>query len=317
MMRKGHEGQGSQRSFFQEIKLLFDRRRLGEMLVMKGVITPQQLRLALQQQKETGAPLGQVFITNSMISKTQLHFILGRQSCLRIAAGVLFFTCLVSGNQKRAHAEAIKDVPAQITLASISGPYNKVAAYPALFGMDEKQSQNLAPFVKWTGMFKRFESELRNADNKAAMRDWQENLKPMASLDLKTMAAKVNDLVNEKPYILDNKNWGSSDYWATPVEFLQRGGDCEDFAIAKYTALRSLGVPEDRLRVAIVHDTEKNIPHAILIVYTDQGPYFLDNQLKRLMAAGDEGRYRPIFSINREAWWLHTAPSSAVIASAQ
>ena len=28
-------------------------------------------------------------------------------------------------------------------------------------------------------------------------------------------------------------------------------------------------------------------------------------------------RYRPIFTINRNAWWLHTKPGSTVLASAE
>jgi predicted transglutaminase-like cysteine proteinase len=138
----------------------------------------------------------------------------------------------------------------------------------------------------------------------------------MKGRSMKSMAEGVNRLVNQKKYIIDKRNWGKSDYWATPVEFLQRGGDCEDFAIAKYTALRSLGFPEERLRVAIVQDTVKDIPHAVLVVYTDEGAFILDNQIKSLVDAEVKGRYKPIFSINRQAWWLHKSPSKTIVASA-
>lgn len=134
---------------------------------------------------------------------------------------------------------------------------------------------------------------------------------------LYNMAYGVNDLINRQTYITDNRNWGKSDYWATPVEFLTRGGDCEDFAIAKYTALRALGVPEERLRVAIVHDEIKDIPHAVLIVYTEKGAVMLDNQMDKPVKTSETSRYRPIFSINRTAWWLHTKPQNTVIASAR
>ena len=115
---------------------------------------------------------------------------------------------------------------------------------------------------------------------------------------------------------LDNRNWGKSDYWETPVEFMTRGGDCEDFAIAKYISLRELGVSEDRMRLAIVQDTQKNIPHAVLALYTDDGGVvILDQQIKTVFDAGHQGRYRPIFSINRSAWWLYSLPQT-VVASA-
>ena len=96
------------------------------------------------------------------------------------------------------------------------------------------------------------------------------------------------------------------------TDFFTRGGDCEDFAIAKYTALRALGVPEERLRVAIVHDDEKNLPHAILVVYTDNavanGPTTLTTKLMVLRPG--ECAQVPTLGItecNRET--LGTAPT--------
>ncbi len=95
--------------------------------------------------------------------------------------------------------------------------------------------------------------------------------------------------MNKVRYIGDQKNWGKSDYWATPIEFLTYGGDCEDFAIAKYVSLRALGVPDRAMRIAIVKDTQKGIAHAILIVYTEDGPMVLDNQIKRMTNANAIG----------------------------
>ncbi|MCB1557167.1 MAG: transglutaminase-like cysteine peptidase, partial [Alphaproteobacteria bacterium] len=126
--------------------------------------------------------------------------------------------------------------------------------YPALFGSEERASYNLEPFTKWTGMFNRFERSMQQAAGQQIMRDWQHSLDSLRGLPLTEMAAGVNDLVNAERYITDNRNWGQTDYWATPIEFFTRGGDCEDFAIAKYVSLRALGVPDERLRVAIVQD---------------------------------------------------------------
>jgi predicted transglutaminase-like cysteine proteinase len=97
------------------------------------------------------------------------------------------------------------------------------------------------------------------------------------------------------------------DYWATPIEFLTRGGDCEDYAIAKYASLRALGFSADQLRVAIVQDKIKNVPHAILIIYSDAGNFVLDNQNKQVEPIEAVNRYQPIFSINSTSWWLHRA----------
>ncbi|MGB0719470.1 MAG: transglutaminase-like cysteine peptidase, partial [Bdellovibrionales bacterium] len=195
--------------------------------------------------------------------------------------------------------------------------FGRVTNYPALMGMQEKRETDLSAFTKWSGMFARFDRELNDLKNKNIVQSWQRELMTYRGLSMKKTADAVNRLVNQKRYILDNNNWGKSDYWATPVEFLKRGGDCEDFAIAKYTALRSLGFPEERLRLAIVQDLQKNIPHAVLVVYTDEGAYLLDNQNKNLVSAEYGSRYKPIYSINRHAWWLHSKGGKTLLASAE
>lgn len=292
--------------------------RLGQMLVNKGKITTEQLMSALDKQQECKLPLGKVLVQEKLISRFDLNLILGKQMVLRSAATcILAITAFSVIKGKRAQAEYIKDVPARLSL-SITNEFSKIAAYPALFGSSEKKNANLSAFTKWTGMFERFDASLQTQRGATAMKKMQGEIATLKGQPLVAMAAAVNKMMNAKPYTGDSKLWGKSDYWATPVEFMERGGDCEDYAIAKYTALRALGVPEERMRVAIVQDLQKNIPHAILIVYTDQGPYALDNQSRNLVNGAAMSRYKPIFSINRTAWWLHSAPkTSTQMASAQ
>lgn len=319
MIKKQTGSRKNRMNIPDRIRRVLSRSRMGEILVVKKCLSPAQLRRALKIQSESPRKLGQILLTEKMITRRQLAFALGRQYTLRALAALVFFFGSFSVSGKKADAEMIKDIPAQIRVVSAkAGAYfPKPSAYPALLGSAEKRSANLKAFTKWTGMFRRFERELQDPHAKEPIQRLQASLKPMQNLSLKHMAERVNALMNAQRYIGDSKNWGKSDYWATPVEFLQRGGDCEDFAIAKYTALRALGVPEERLRVAIVHDNLKNIPHAVLIVYTEEGAYLLDNQIKRLVDAESAGRYKPIFSINRQAWWLHTAPSATRLASVQ
>ncbi len=300
---------------------MVNRSRLGELLVSKGLVSPQDLRFALATQKQTHKPLGQVFISENMISQRDLTLLLMRQTLLRMAAAFLLCAASISIiGVKRAKADSIQDVPAKISVAfsqASAASYPKIGSYPALFGSAEKRSGNLEPFTKWTSMFKRFERELNTTSAMTVIAQWQENLRDIQGGSLKTMADRVNTMVNKTRYIVDSRNWGQSDYWATPVEFLQRGGDCEDYAITKYTALRAMGVPEERLRIAIVHDNLKNIPHAVLVVYTNEGTFILDNQNEDMLDGERGKRYRPIFSINRQAWWLHTQGGDTVLASAE
>ena len=305
------------RGIFKQFQTVLKRRRVGELLLANGLITSSELRKAMRTQKETQTPLGQIFLEQAVISKNQLRFILFKQTALRTCAAIMLFAMSLGVNERKARAEILPDVSSSIQMVSMSPEFARVSAYPKIYGTKEKRSSNLKAFTKWTGMFKKFERQLRQESSAKIVRDWQKNLRDIRGSSIKSMANQVNNLVNKKRYIVDSKNWGTSDYWATPVEFLERGGDCEDFAIMKYTALRSMGIPEERLRIAIVQDLKKNIPHAVLIVYAEDGAYILDNQIKRMISAESGTRYKPIYSINRTAWWLHTAPSNTIVASAQ
>jgi transglutaminase-like putative cysteine protease len=71
-------------------------------------------------------------------------------------------------------------------------------------------------------------------------------------------------------YQLDDDHYNSqrSEYWASPLETIRdRRGDCEDFAILKYFALRHLDVEAARLFVITVGPTnEDKLNHAVLAV---------------------------------------------------
>lgn len=298
---------------------MLEHNRLGELMVFSGALTPAELKLALAKQKTDYDHLGRVLVREHLISQQALRRALIQQRTLRtLAVIVTLMISFSSFGSKQARANPIKDLPAQIHISQTANvAFSAPEAYPDLFGTEEQASSNLSPFTKWTGMFERFETAMKDSRNRQVVEDWKKDLAMYQDESLYDMAYGVNDLINRQTYITDNRNWGKSDYWATPVEFLTRGGDCEDFAIAKYTALRALGVPEERLRVAIVHDEIKDIPHAVLIVYTEKGAVMLDNQMDTPVKTSETNRYRPIFSINRTAWWLHTKPQNTVIASAR
>ncbi len=303
-----------------KIKALMQRNRLGELLVIKGELTPRELRQALARQKQDGSHLGHILVELKLVSRQALYTTLAEQCTMRCLAAALglFLTFASLGGAKTARAGSIKDIPAQVHLASTANTaFSPIRAFPALFGSEERASTNIEPFTKWTSMFDRFEVAMKQPNGQRIINSWQREISAYQELPLEQMAERINSYVNEQEYIVDSRNWGKSDYWSTPVEFFERGGDCEDFAIAKYASLRALGVPEERLRIAIVHDLEKDMPHAVLVVYTDSGAMILDNQNDRAEMASAVTNYRPIFTINRNAWWLHTKPTGTVLASAQ
>ncbi len=54
----------------------------------------------------------------------------------------------------------------------------------------------------------------------------------------------------------DLAQYGEIDVWSSPLVTFYRGaGDCEDYAIAKFVALREAGVPANDLRIVIMRDT--------------------------------------------------------------
>ena len=298
------------------IKTHLDRNRIGELMVLRKHLTPADLKAALERQRKDHRPLGQILVEDGYVSNSQIRRIIALQYAMRATAATLtlMIATFTFDPRPASAGSALKDIPFQITLASAS--VGSVAAYPELFGTGEKRSGDLSAFTKWSDMFSRFDRDARSAEGAAVLATWRSNLESMRGLSIDEMADRVNNMANKVRYISDNKNWGKSDYWETPVEFFTRGGDCEDFAITKYTSLRALGVPDDRMRIAIVKDMEKNVPHAILIVYGDKGTYVLDNQIKQMRSQNSISHYKPIFSINRTAWWLHTNSRNTMVASA-
>ena len=115
----------------------------------------------------------------------------------------------------------------------------------------------------------------------------------------------VNVFFNKWPYRLDLDAYGQSDWWATPQEFLKLSGDCEDYAITKYFALRELGYTKDSLRIVALKDRIRNIGHAVLVVFMGDTAYVLDN-LSGMVSAHDRfTHYIPLYSVNEEYRWAH------------
>ena len=299
------EKQSTLRRFGQHIHVT----RLGDMLVSSGFITAGQLDQALSYQKYSKKPIGETLIALGFLSPVQLYKKLAEQWCLRLSAAglTLMLNVVTPFASARADDNAMMSDSTHVRLAAAFAPAAMRPEHiqPRLFGTTEIISSDISEFTKWTAAIKRFEDQMRTLDASPRLTLWQEKLQELKSKTTSEQIDVVNEYMNNITYIEDCKNYARSDYWATPLEFLAEGGDCEDYAIAKYASLRALGFSTDQLRIAIVHDKIKNIAHAVLIVYTDDGAYVLDNQNKRVLNANDVTRYKPIFSINSSHWWLH------------
>ena len=125
---------------------------------------------------------------------------------------------------------------------------------------------------------------------------------------------KINDFFNRKIHFAEDIDlWGKSDYWATPLESIGRNaGDCEDYSIAKYTFLKILNVPNDKLRLTYVRAEIRNqdrtvvLAHMVLSYYaTPQAePLILDSLVPEIMPASARKDLTPIFGFNDKGLWV-------------
>lgn len=108
--------------------------------------------------------------------------------------------------------------------------------------------------------------------------DRQARLAPRAAFDV---VRRVNLAINARfDEISDARQYRQTEYWALPT---RRGGDCEDFALAKKQALMKAGVAPSQLLIATALD-KKRRAHAVLIYRSERGDLVLDNQTDRILA---------------------------------
>ena len=146
----------------------------------------------------------------------------------------------------------------------------------------------------------------RIADWHALIRDKQ-NAPEMEKLE------SVNRFFNKLEYVDDIYHWGKKDYWATPREMLlSNGGDCEDFAAAKYFTLRHLDVADVKMRLTYVKAIKLREPHMVLSYYAEPTaePLILDSLVDAILSASQRPDLIPIYSFNVDGYWLTRKQSS-------
>lgn len=126
-----------------------------------------------------------------------------------------------------------------------------------------------------------------------------EGLNPHAQLVL------INRFFNKRRYVRDEMDPEvGAGHWHTLNHFLRDGGDCEDYAIAKYFTLRHLGFAKETLRVVISYDTHARDFHAMLAVELDGRSHFLEND-NTVLRGGEQRTYAVSYAINEDYWWDH------------
>jgi predicted transglutaminase-like cysteine proteinase len=199
-----------------------------------------------------------------------------------------------------------------------------LSAQPVLLGTTEFRAPSLAALPQWQRVLQKIEAE-RSIYRACAAAEadcpslgaaaWQAMIRKQAGRAPLDQLDTVNRFLNGWRYREDAGNYGRRDYWATPLEFLLRSGDCEDYAIVKYVTLRKLGFAAEQLRLVVVHDAVRDLAHAVLAVYLDDQVYILDNLTRAVLPQEETRQYVPYYSINETTRWAHVTPARALVSS--
>ena len=203
-------------------------------------------------------------------------------------------------------------------------------AAPALVAYDFSDNADyLAPASQWptwhdTMQRASGESDVIHAclENKDQCERW---LRPLHVIVERSRALShtqqleiVNRYINQhRHYRRDRRSpdttpWGNEgvfSQWSTLLEFLQKGGDCEDYATAKYMILRLIGYSPDALRIVVVYDRKTREYHAVVAVHDEQGNTRLLDIDNRIYGRKPTA-YRYIYAVNEDSIWDHSVAST-------
>lgn len=141
--------------------------------------------------------------------------------------------------------------------------------------------------------------------------EWEQLMADYRNHSEQEKLEQVNAFFNSNVVFLSDMTlWKKRDYWATPKEMLTiGGGDCEDYAIAKYITLKQLGVDEEKLRLTYVKAIELNQAHMVLTYFEHKRaePLVLDNLIPEIKPASQRQDLLPVYSFNGSGLWLSRA----------
>ena len=144
---------------------------------------------------------------------------------------------------------------------------------------------------------------------KKRFQDWDKLIKQNQNKSEVEKLQHVNDFFNRIRYVSDLEHWKIEDYWATPAEMLAtNGGDCEDYAIAKYFTLVAMHVDPNKLKITYVKARVNNkmIAHMVLTYYAQSNaiPLVLDNLNKQIRPATQRSDLTPVYAFNGDGLWI-------------
>ena len=127
-------------------------------------------------------------------------------------------------------------------------------------------------------------------------------------MDETELLRSVNAFFNKYPSVSSVATFGANDGWPTPTDFVnRRAGDCKAYPVAKYFALRALGVSDDKLRIVLMHMPQRKITHSVLAVATARGVFILDHNTRPIDLIQTQDKYNgqciPLLMLNEKGRW--------------
>jgi len=167
----------------------------------------------------------------------------------------------------------------------IKNEYNLLAAVTQMAWKDPKwkdwsdtthrASETVRWQTAWTGTTSRHASSMNDSSTAVIVYTWMAQLDPYCGKSLAERAKAVDSYVDKYiTYASDQDVYCASDYFACPAEtIVNKKGDCDDYAVLKYYALRYLDVPPERMYVMLVSASNTEpLNHAVLTVDVEERP---------------------------------------------
>jgi len=206
------------------------------------------------------------------------------------------------------HAGVAAAVSILVALGSVS---TAKAAYE--FDREATFLGTTAQWAPWQTLFARHAQEqaiiraclAAHSDCNGPARSYAFLINRARDIDAQRRIRLVNRFVNKRRYRDDRPQAPAiRNEFRTLFDLFRNGGDCEDFAIAKYLLLRELGFSKEELRIVITRVRSSRDHHAVLAVKVDDQAWLLetDDTIKR---GNKQNRYRYLFSMNEEGIWDH------------
>ena len=218
--------------------------------------------------------------------------ILGDRVRLSIVKSLLTFVAIASG--VAAHGEALYSFD---NVDQFLAPPHVWPAWQNVLDQHENERQTIQRCVDDERECTRRLKSLRHVLTKGA------------SLDRRQQIRLVNRYINRQRYQDDRISGqsGAGNQWETLTEFLHTGGDCEDFAVAKYFVLREFGVDGSDMRIVVGREPQRATHHAMLAVRLRDEVWLLEND-NTIRQNGRQDIDQFVYAINEHGIWDHERP---------